>query len=89
LVEGNRASCANNTLFKSNLVSRKSKLKLYWAVIRPVVVYGCTTWVLTESVIQRLSVLERRISRKIFGPTTEDNGNWRTKTNKQIAGRIS
>jgi hypothetical protein len=33
-------------LFKSNLVSRKSKLKLYWSVIRPVVVYGCETWVL-------------------------------------------
>jgi hypothetical protein len=34
-------------------------------------------------------VFEKRILGKIFGPTTEDNGNWRTKTNKQTVGRIS
>ena len=49
----------------SNVVSRKSKLKLYWSVNRPVVVYGCETWVLKESVIQKLSVFERKISWKI------------------------
>jgi hypothetical protein len=36
-------------------VSRKSILKLYWSVFRPIVVYGCETWVLKESIIQRLS----------------------------------
>jgi hypothetical protein len=41
VVKGNNAFCANRTLFKSNLFSRKSKLKLYWSVIRPIVVYGC------------------------------------------------
>ena len=41
IVKGNKAFCANRALFKSNLVSRKSKLKLYWSVIRPIVVYGC------------------------------------------------
>jgi hypothetical protein len=82
IVEGNKAFYANKTPFKSNLVSRKSKLKLYWSVIRPIVVYGCETWVLKESVIQRLSVFERKISRKIFGPTKEDNGIWRIKTNR-------
>jgi len=56
-------------------VYRKSKLKLYWSVIWPVVVYGCKIWVLKESIIQRLSVFERKILRKIFGPTEEDNGN--------------
>jgi hypothetical protein len=43
IVKGNKAFYANITLFKSNLVSRKSKLKLYWSAIRPVVVYGCET----------------------------------------------
>jgi hypothetical protein len=70
--------------FKSKLVSRKSKLKLYWSVIRPIVIYGCETWVLKESVIQRLSVFERKIIRKIFGPTKEYNGIWRIKTNKKL-----
>jgi hypothetical protein len=40
IVKGNRAFYANRTLFKSKLVHRKSKLKLYWSVIRPIVVYG-------------------------------------------------
>jgi len=43
IVKGNKAFYGNKTLFKSNLVSRKSKLKLYWSVIRPFVVYGCET----------------------------------------------
>ena len=70
--------------FKSNLVSRKSKLKLYRSVIRPVVLYGCETWVIKESIIKRLSVFERKILREIFGPTKEVNGIWRIKTNKEL-----
>jgi len=71
-------------LFKSNLVSRKSKLKLYWSVIRPTVVYGCETWVLKESIIQKLSMFERKILGKILGPTKEVNGIWRMKKNKEL-----
>jgi len=40
------------------------------------------TWVLKESIMQKLSVFERKILRKIFGPTEEANGFWRIKTNK-------
>ena len=84
LLKGIKHPMQKKTLFKSNLVSRKSKLKLYWSVIRPVVVYGCETWVVKESVIQKLSVFERKILRKIFGPTKESNGIWRFKTNKEL-----
>ena len=80
IMKGNKALHANRTLFKSNLVSRNSKLKLYWSVIRPIAAYGCESWILKESVIQRFSVFER----KIFGPTKEDNSNWRIKTNKEL-----
>jgi hypothetical protein len=41
--KGNKAFYANKILFKSNLVSRKSESKLYWTVVRPIVVYGCET----------------------------------------------
>ena len=34
--------------------------------------------------MQRLSVSERKILRKIFGPTKEDNDIWRIKTNKEL-----
>jgi hypothetical protein len=84
IAKGNKAFYANKTVFKSNLVSRKSKLKLYWSVIRPIVVYDCETWVLKESIIQRLSVFERKTLGKIFGPTTEGNGTWRIKTNREL-----
>ena len=84
IVEGNKTFYANRALFKNTLVSRKSKLKLYWSVIRPVVVYGCEIWVLKESIIQRLSVFKRKMLRKFFGPTKEENGSWRIKTNIEL-----
>jgi hypothetical protein len=84
IFKGNKAFYANKTLFKSKLVSRKSKLKLYWSVIKPIVVYGCETWALKEGIIQRLSVFDRRILRKIFGPTKEDNGIWRIKKKQGV-----
>jgi hypothetical protein len=40
--------------------------------------------VLKESIIQRLSVFERKSLRKIFGPTKEDNFIWRFKTNMKL-----
>ena len=36
--------------------------------------------VLKESIMQKLSTFER----KIFGPTKEDNGIWRIKTDKEL-----
>jgi hypothetical protein len=89
IVKGNNEFYANRTLFKSNLVSRKSKLKLYWSVISRILVYGCETRVLKESIMWRLSVFERKILSKIFGPTEEDNGNWRIKTNKELSELIN
>jgi len=41
-------------------------------------------WVLKESIIQILSVLERKMLRKISGPTKEDHGIWRIKTKKEL-----
>jgi hypothetical protein len=47
---GNKAYYANQFPFKSRLVSKKSKLKLYWNIIRPIVTYACETWVLKETI---------------------------------------
>jgi hypothetical protein len=32
----------------------------------------------------RLLVLERRVLRKIYGPTLDNDGTWRIKTNKEL-----
>jgi hypothetical protein len=79
---GNKAFYANERMFQDKLLSKRSKLKLYWYVIRPVVTYACETWVLKENVIQKLMTFERKVSRKIFGPTKQQNGLWRIKTNE-------
>jgi len=60
---GNKAYYANQFLFKSRLVSKKSKLKLYWSIIRPIVTHACEVW-----------VSERKVLRKSFGPTKERFG---------------
>jgi len=60
-----------------------AKLKLYCSVIRPVVTYACGTWTLTETITNRLMVFERKVLRKIFGPTNE-NGIWRIKDNQGL-----
>ena len=48
-----------------------------------VIAYASETWVLKETVIQKLLVFERRILRRIFGPTKE-NQIWRAKTNEEL-----
>jgi hypothetical protein len=54
---GNKAYYANQFFFKSRLVSEKSKLKLYWSIIRPTVTYGCETWVLKETIKKQVKVI--------------------------------
>jgi len=61
-------------LFKSRLVSKKLKMKLYWSIIRPIVTYACETWVLKETIKNKLMVFERKMLRKIFGSTKERDG---------------
>jgi len=74
---------ANLKFFKSRLVTKGSKLKLYRTVIRPIVTYASETWVLKENIILKLLVFERKILRGIFGPTKE-NQTWRIKNNEEL-----
>jgi len=75
---------ANQFFFKSRLISKKPKLKLYCSIIRPTVTYACETWVLKETIINKLMVFEREVLRRIFGPTKEREGTWRIKTNDEL-----
>ena len=53
---GIKAYYANHKFFKSRLVTKSSKLKLYRTVIRPIVTYASETWVLKETIIPKLSL---------------------------------
>ena len=89
IAAGNRASFANQKILQSKLISMKTKMKLYKALIRPVVVYGSECWVLTENIKQKLLVFERKILRRIFGPTQKASGEWRLKTNEELEKAIN
>jgi hypothetical protein len=52
IAAGNQASFANQKILQSELISKKTKMKLYKALIRPVVVYGSDCLVLTENIKQ-------------------------------------
>jgi hypothetical protein len=70
-------------MFQSRLISKRAKLKFYYSVIRPIITYSCETWILKETIINKLMVFERKIFRKIFGPNNE-NGIWRIQTNQEL-----
>jgi hypothetical protein len=59
-------------------------LKFYWSIIRSIVTYACETWGLKETTKNKLMVFERKVLRKIFGPTKERDGTWRIKTNGEL-----
>jgi hypothetical protein len=44
----------------------------------------CETWVLNETTKNKLMVFERKVLRKIFGPTKERDGTWRIETDNEL-----
>ena len=48
--------------------------------------YAFETWVFKENMTNKLMIFERKIMRKILGPTKTDDGYWRIKTNQEING---
>jgi hypothetical protein len=66
------------------LVFKKSKLKLYWNIIRPIISHTCEIWVLKEIIKNKLMIFETKVLRKIFGSTKERDGKWIIKTNDEL-----
>jgi hypothetical protein len=62
-------------MLKSKSISRRSKLKIYKTLIRPIVTYGAETQTLTDTQEKALRWFERKVLRKIYGPVM-DNGAW-------------
>jgi hypothetical protein len=54
-------------------------------MIKPVVLYGSESWTLTKADEEKLRTFERRILRRIYGPTCE-NGVWIIKYNDELHG---
>jgi len=76
IASGNKGYYALAKLFKSKLLSRKSKEYLYSSFLRPVLTYGCETWSVTKGDEEKLNIFERKVLRRIYGPVFE-NGEYR------------
>ena len=83
ITAGNKAYYSSHNMLKNKNISRKTKKNIYKTIIRPVVTYGSETWTLTKSAETVLNTWERKVLRKIFGPTKDENG-WRMRTNKEV-----
>jgi len=76
---GDKCYCALGPILKRRSISQSIKIRLYKTIIRPAVAYVAETWTLTNKTEKMLMTWERKILRKIYGPTKE-NGQWRLKT---------
>jgi hypothetical protein len=70
-------------ILKRRSISQSIKIRLCKTFIRPAVTYGTETWTLTSKTEKIIMTLQRKILRKIYGPTKE-NGQWRIKTNEEL-----
>jgi hypothetical protein len=68
---------------KSWLISRKTRIMMYKALVRPVLSYASETWPLSRLDERLLSIFERGILRYIFGPV-EENGTWKRRYNHEL-----
>ena len=83
ILAGNRTSFAAISLFRSRLLSRATKIRLYKTLIRPVVTYGAETWTMTKKEEQAVLIFERKIFIRMYGPKYED-GEWKSRTNREL-----
>jgi len=57
---------------------------MHQTLVRPVVTYACKMWVLKENIKSKLRVFERKVFRRIYGPTKESEGTWQIKSNDEL-----
>jgi hypothetical protein len=75
-----RIQTANRCFFglrkhlQSSHLSRQTKFTIHKTLIRPVLLYGSETWVLTKREENQLLVFERKVLRTICGPKIENGG---------------
>ena len=74
----------------SSLLSKNLKIKTFTTIILPVVLYGCETWSLILREERRLSVFEKRVLRRVFGPKRDKvTGEWRKLHNEELGDLYS
>jgi hypothetical protein len=83
ITAGNRCYRSFSKILGIRYISKNTKIRIYKTIIRPVVLYGSETWVITGKMASSLMTWERKILRKIYGPKCEQ-GVWRIRTNLEL-----
>lgn len=84
ILKGNQAYGRNKLLLKNKMLSKKTKIKIYKTLIRPVITYALETMVINRKEEEDLKIMERRIMRTILGPNITEDGEVRMKRNREI-----
>jgi hypothetical protein len=69
-------------MLKAKNINRKHKVTIYKTFIKPVLMYGAETWVLSKADELCLGVFERKILRS-YGPICEET-TWRSRYNEEL-----
>ena len=77
------AHYANSMLSNSKLIGYTTKMKVYKTLIRPIVSYWTTTWILAKKNKKHWDVLKVNIVRRGYGPVKEDN-EWRLRNKQRV-----
>jgi hypothetical protein len=83
----NRAYSAHIKLFRSKLLSRNTKLKIFQTLIRPILRYGLEARAMASEEMNALRIFERKIVRRIYGPINEGESS-RIRANKEIEDKL-
>jgi len=83
ILAANKAYGFLQTIFRSKQMHRNNKTRLYKTLIKPVLCYGSVTWTVTQTAEWMLSTFERKILRRIYGPTQE-GGRWHPRWNSEL-----
>jgi len=85
IVKAERAAFVLNKFLKSKVFSKKTKARLYTAIIRLTLTYGCEAWTTTSNTERKLRTFENKIWRVICGAVYDnEKGTWRRKYNKEL-----
>jgi hypothetical protein len=79
----NRFFCGLRKHLQSSHLSHQTKFTIHKTLIRPVLLYGSETWVLTKREENQLLVFERKVLRTICGLKIE-NGVYRRRYNHEL-----
>jgi len=84
IIAGNRCYFALARLLKSKKLSRRTKIRLFNILVRPLVLCVHGAWASTKADETKLMVFERKVLRRIFGLKRNEDGVYEIRANKDL-----